>query len=131
MRAKSLVAGIGANAAKEDPDLPLPPLQIGAKQWLLLLVPYLDRREGLGPPAPDEQATLRARAKVPRPLGVPTRRHQVSAALKREQVDGRATPLPLLRPRTSRMRAPATLIPRRVSPATPRLKTCLVNQPGR
>ena len=38
---------------------------------------------------------------------------------------------PLLRPRTSSTRDPATLTPARVSSATAGLKMCRVNQPGR
>ena len=38
---------------------------------------------------------------------------------------------PLDRPRTLSSRDPATLIPNRVRPATPPLKRCRVNHPGR
>src|SRR5205807_2111307 len=87
-----LLARVGSHPLKERADLELPPLQIGAEEWRLLLVFKLGRGERLAA-ATDPQAALPARPQVPHPLGVTAGRDQVPLALVGEQVHRRAAGL--------------------------------------
>src|SRR3954452_5323597 len=81
-------AGLGAYAAEELTDLPLPPLQIRPKDGRLVVVRHLHRLEGLRAPA-DKQAPGSRGTQVAHPLGVTAGRHQKPLAVEREQVDRR------------------------------------------
>ena len=78
----------------------------------------------------EEEFALTGHAEVPHPLRMTSGRNEVPASVEGKKVDRVRRGSPVLRPRTSRMREPQTLIPRRVSAATRRLKTLRVNQFG-
>ena len=120
---------VGADASEELADLPLPATEVLAQDRLLLGVRNLDRPERLAS-APEQQIPAPSYAEIANPLRVPARRDEVAIPVKSEQIDGRPPGLSSLRPGTSSTREPATLIPRRVNPATMRLKTLRVNQSG-
>jgi ATP-dependent exoDNAse (exonuclease V) beta subunit len=88
--APQLVIGrIRANALEEDTDLELPPLQVGAQQWRLLVVDELGRREGLAPAAEEQRSLATRRSEVPHPLRLAAGRYEEAGALERQQVHGR------------------------------------------
>jgi hypothetical protein len=96
----------------------------------LVVVGQFDRSEALCAPT-EEQAALALGAEFSDPLRMPAWGDEVARALESQQIDRVRRGSPVLRPRTSRTRDPATLSPIRVSTATARLNTCVVNQPGR
>src|SRR6202022_52735 len=92
-----LIARVRAHAAEENSDLPLPPLEIGAKPRHLLRRRKRPRCKRLGPPT-DPQATRRIGAQVLHPLRVPAGCYEVPRALELKGVDRGAAPLAALAP---------------------------------
>ena len=91
--AELIVAGVWPGALEEDPDLCLPPFQVGAQHRDLLVVGELSAAEALGTPA-HSQFTGSGGAQVAYPLGLAAGCDEVTAATDGEQVHRRGTPLP-------------------------------------
>src|SRR4029077_8329709 len=85
-----LVRRVRSDALEEDADLGLPPLQVGPQQPRLLVVVELGCGEWIAPPAEQECALTAARTEVPHPLGLASRRHEVTLAFEGQRVDRHA-----------------------------------------
>src|ERR1700733_11736042 len=75
--AELVIAGIWPGALEEDPDLRLPPLQVGAQYRDLLIVSELPAPEVLGAPAQPQFARA-DRPQVPHPLSLAAGRDQIA-----------------------------------------------------
>ena len=90
--AELAVRRLGADTFEEDPDLGLPPTEIGTKDLDLLVVSEFGRPERFRT-ATHTQLALASDAEVAHPLSLTTRRHQIPVCLDREQVDRCRSPL--------------------------------------
>src|SRR5260370_35802522 len=93
-----VVARVRPGALEEDPDLCLPPLEVGAQDRYFLLAGELSAAEALGTPAQPQFAGAGG-PRVAHPLGFAAGRDEVTAAIVGEQGYRRGTaraPLPAL-----------------------------------
>src|SRR5579864_8248261 len=87
-----VVARVWPGALEEDPDLCLPPSEVGAQHRYLLIVGELPAAEALRAP-PDPQLAGADGAQVTHPLSLPAGCDEVTAAVVGEQVHRRGPPL--------------------------------------
>ena len=118
------------DAAEELADLPFPSLQIRAQNRLLVGLRDFAGDKVFAPPAEQELAVAGGRqGSAPIACGREAR-PATSPPARVSRLTGTRRARPVFRPRTSSMREPQTLIPRRVRAATKGLKTLRVNQSG-
>ena len=120
---------VGSDAREELPDLPLPAAEVRPEDLLLIGIGDLRGLKVLATPA-EQEFSFAHSAEVPDPLRVAARGNEVAASAEASTLTGVRRGTPVLRPGTSRMREPQTLIPALVKAATMRLKTLRVNQSG-
>ena len=127
--AQFFACGSCVDSTKEHTALPLPSLEVGAQNRLLVGVRDFRGDEVLTVRS-EQEVSITRNAQITHPLRVTARatRYLVPSSVSRFTGVRRGSPV--FRPLTSRMREPHTLIPRRVSPAISRLMTLRVNQPG-
>src|SRR5208282_1811931 len=87
-----VVTGVWPGALEEDPDLRLPPLEVGAQHRYFLIVSELPAAKALGAPAQPQFAAADG-PQVAHPLSFAAGRDQVTAAIVGEQVHRGGTPL--------------------------------------
>jgi len=84
---QSVIVRVGPDTSEESPNLPLPALQVGAKDRGLIGLLELDRMERLRAPAEQKPPGPRG-SEVPDPVRVSARCDEVAITADGQQVDG-------------------------------------------